>query len=375
MTKLVNVRLGDALDIRDGTHETPKYVDHGVPLITSKNLTEQGVCFREVSFISEKDHEEISRRSAVSRGDILYGMIGTIGKPTLVETDAKFSIKNVALFKSSNTEIDSQYLLYLLRSDEISRQISQASKGGTQKFVSLGSLRNLRASFPSVSDQRRIAAILDRANTLRTKRREAIVKLDQLLQSVFLEMFGDPVVNPKGWPKLPLHMVCKNEDARRKPIKQADRDERDGPYPYYGASGIIDKFDDYLFDGERLLIAEDGANLVTRSTPIAFMARGKYWVNNHAHVIAESDESDLRFIEKTLELMDLKPYITGSAQPKLNQSNLERIPISSPPLTLQKTFREICERLETEHQRLVSQALTMDVFFESLQQQAFSGDL
>ena len=102
---LKDVRLGDVLDIRDGTHGTPKYVERGIPLITSKNLTESGVCFREISYISQQDHEEISKRSAVGVGDILYGMIGTIGRPTIVDTSIAFSIKKVrSIFLSANKD-------------------------------------------------------------------------------------------------------------------------------------------------------------------------------------------------------------------------------------------------------------------------------
>jgi len=241
--------------------------------------------------------------------------------------------------------------------------------------ITQGDIRATPLRLPSLPEQRRIAAILDKADALRAKRREAIAKLDQLLQSVFLEMFGDPERNPKGWPQLALGTICRNEDSKRKPIKKTDREERDGPYPYYGASGIIDSFDDYIFDGERLLVAEDGANLVMRSTPVAFIARGQYWVNNHAHVLAESDDADLRFIEQALLLMNLKPYITGSAQPKLNQSNLERILLPMPPVRLQKRFREICEKLESEKQHLVSQSHGVDFLFHSLQQRAFDGTL
>ena len=95
VTTLLNIRLGDVIDIRDGTHDTPKYVTQGVPLLTGKNLSESGLCFDDINFISQSDHEEISKRSAVSTGDILYGMIGTIGKPTIVETQREFSIKNI----------------------------------------------------------------------------------------------------------------------------------------------------------------------------------------------------------------------------------------------------------------------------------------
>lgn len=269
------------------------------------------------------------------------------------------------------------YLRQVLVSDDFNAKFMNtvAGVGGSLLRARPAEVAKIKIPLPPIPEQRRIAAILDKADALRAKRREAIAKLELLLQSVFLEMFGDPGRNPKDWPQLALGTICSNEDFKRKPIKKADREEREGPYPYYGASGIIDSFDDYIFDGERLLVAEDGANLVVRSTPVAFIARGQYWVNNHAHVLAESEHADLRFIEQALVLMDLKPYITGSAQPKLNQSNLERILLPMPPIKLQKKFREICEKLESEKQHVVRQDHGMDFLCQSLQQQAFAGEL
>ena len=198
------VRAGDVIDVRDGTHDSPKPVGIGIPIVTSKNLVGGRIDFDSCSFISEADHKKISQRSAVDDGDILYAMIGTIGNPVLVEKTREFSIKNVALFKFSGHRVYNRFFLHFLQSDNVKRQFQKKARGGTQKFVSLGNIRGLEVPLPSLPEQRRIAAILDKADELRQKRRQAIEKLDQLLQSVFLDMFGDPVTNPKGWPMVPL---------------------------------------------------------------------------------------------------------------------------------------------------------------------------
>ena len=109
-----------------------------------------------------------------------------------------------------------------------------------------------------------------------------------------------------------------------------------GEYDYYGASGVIDHVNGYLFDKSLLLIGEDGANLINRSTPIAFFAHGKYWVNNHAHVIDAHSHELLLWIEKFINAIDLKPYVTGTAQPKMNQTKLNSICVPLPPSPEQK---------------------------------------
>lgn len=119
-----------------------------------------------------------------------------------------------------------------------------------------------------------------------------------------------------------------NLDSKRKPITSSLREA--GSIPYYGASGIVDYVKDYIFDGDFLLISEDGANLLARNTPIAFSISGKSWVNNHAHVIKFDSYAERRYVEYYLNSIDLSPYISGAAQPKLNKKNLESIRIPNP---------------------------------------------
>ena len=127
-----------------------------------------------------------------------------------------------------------------------------------------------------------------------------------------------------------LSDLCVILDAKRKPLSALQRAKKQGIYPYYGAQGIIDHLDDYLLDGEYLLVAEDGANLETRNQPIANIAKGKIWVNNHAHVLGNNGKCPLNLLGFILNNMNISPYVTGCAQPKLNQENLKNIEIELP---------------------------------------------
>lgn len=127
-----------------------------------------------------------------------------------------------------------------------------------------------------------------------------------------------------------LSDLCEILDSKRKPLSALQRAKKQGIYPYYGAQGIIDHLDDYLLDGEYLLVAEDGANLETRNQPIANIAKGKIWVNNHAHVLGSNGKCPLNLLGFILNNMNISPYVTGCAQPKLNQENLKNIEIELP---------------------------------------------
>jgi type I restriction enzyme S subunit len=158
------VASADAIckSVRDGTHDTPIYVDTGVPLVTSKNLLSCGLDFFNTKLISREDHIEISKRSGVERGDILFAMIGTIGNPVVVETDKEFSIKNIGLFKANQKFILSRYLRYWFMSPQFNQWLESKQKGTTQKFVPLGLLRAFVVALPPLAEQTRIVEEVER---------------------------------------------------------------------------------------------------------------------------------------------------------------------------------------------------------------------
>lgn len=142
-----------------------------------------------------------------------------------------------------------------------------------------------------------------------------------------------------------LGEVCENLDSKRKPITSGLREK--GDIPYYGASGVVDYVKDYIFDGDYLLVSEDGANLIARNTPIAFSITGKTWVNNHAHVLKFGSNVERKFIEFYLNNLDLTPYISGAAQPKLNKQNLNSIKIPNITFDRKAKIVAILDKFET----------------------------
>ena len=139
------------------------------------------------------------------------------------------------------------------------------------------------------------------------------------------------------WSECTLQEAVDFLDGQRKPLESADRAKRKGKYPYYGASGIIDYIDAYIFDEPLLLLGEDGANIINRSSPLCFIATGKYWVNNHAHVMRPKAGQNIKFLCELLESLDYTRYNTGTAQPKLNQEKCRQIELMLP------TYNEQCK--------------------------------
>ncbi|MCS5465120.1 restriction endonuclease subunit S [Enterococcus lactis] len=156
-------KLGDESDVRDGTHDSPKYYDKGYPLVTSKNLKDFGLDLSNVSFISDEDFEVINKRSKVDIGDILFGMIGTIGNPVLVDR-ADFAIKNVALIKEQKKILNS-FLIQILKSPVFDKYIKNENAGGTQKFLSLSKVRDFNFLCPNIDEQNCISAFFKNLTT------------------------------------------------------------------------------------------------------------------------------------------------------------------------------------------------------------------
>lgn len=153
-------KLGEVCDVRDGTHESPKFVNNGFPLLTSKNIINGKLDFTNINYITEKDFININRRSKVDNGDILMAMIGTIGNAVIINTNKEFAIKNVALLKFYENKSFNKFIYYLLSSQYYAKQVHQSIKGGTQKFYALGDIRNTNIPVPPLAEQEKIAEIL-----------------------------------------------------------------------------------------------------------------------------------------------------------------------------------------------------------------------
>lgn len=178
---------------------------------------------------------------------------------------------------------------------------------------------------------------------------------------------------PEGWERKKLAEVVNFLDNRRVPIESDLRSSRQGIYPYYGASGIIDYIDNYIFDGEFVLLGEDGANILDRSSRLAFIAKGKIWVNNHAHILEPKDSVLLYFLAEYLEKIDYRAYNTGSAQPKLNRAVCEKIPVILPPLPEQNRIVAVLETWDQAIEKLKRKIEVKKEIKKGLMQELLTG--
>lgn len=294
----------------------------------------------------------------------LIGRQGALcGNVNLVS--GKFHATEHAVVVQPKIEMNVHWLYYALNA----MNLGQYATGAAQPGLAVSKLETLSIEIPNISEQNKIAQTLYKVEQLVNFRKQQLAKLDELVKARFVEMFGDPVSNPMGWKRVRFDSISENLDSKRVPVTESDR--KDGVYPYYGASGIVDWINDYIFDEDILLVSEDGANLLMRSTPIAFSVSGKSWVNNHAHVVRFHDFATQKFIEVYFSLIDISEYITGTAQPKLNQAKLNTMLFCWPPLSLQKQFAAFVERVDQQKQTVQQSLEKLELMKKALMQEYF----
>lgn len=363
----MRVKLGDIFEIGSGgtpSKSHPEYYGGDIPWVKTGDLKNEYL-YEVEDFITEEGLKNSSAK-VYEADTVLIAMYGaTIGATSILKINACTN-QACAAFKK-NEQVIPEYLYYFLRSQK--KKFVKDGVGGAQPNISAGYLKKVEMELHSLEEQRAIVDILDKTSDIVIKRNQEIQSLDDLIKARFVELFGDPVLNPFSWEMKRFDEICENLDSRRKPISSGDRVE--GIYPYYGASGIVDYVEDYIFDEDILLVSEDGANLLMRSTPIAFSVSGKVWVNNHAHVVRFEKMSLQKYVEIYFSLIDISDSITGSAQPKLNQAKLNAMMIPIPEDTLLDRY---CEFLcQVDKSKVVVQKSLDETqqLFDSLMQKYF----
>jgi len=323
--------LGDVATFINGDRSTnypskKDYVVDGIPFVNAGNLIQTGLDIASLNFISQDKYDSLTQGSFVE-GDILFCLRGTLGKHSIVQNGLKGAVASSLVIIRTKDGFCNKYISYYL--DYKQPFIERLNNGAAQPNIPAKTMKGFSIQFPpNEKQQQSIVEYLDSAfakiDAMKTNAEKALNEAKALFQASLKEM-----LEPKeGWEEKLLPEISENLDSIRKPVTKGKRTA--GIYPYYGASGIVDYVDDYLFDEDLLCISEDGANLLMRTYPIAFPISGKVWVNNHAHVLRFKSIVTQKYVEYCFSGMKLDEYITGAAQPKLTQKALNSIIINLP---------------------------------------------
>lgn len=315
-----------------------------------------------------------------------------------------------------NNALDRRYLMWYSNSPLYRLQVKNEKVGATQVHLRNDQFKDLNIPLPPIAEQQEIVRQLDvmlaQVEQIKTRLDAIPAILKKFRQSVLADAvsgklteewrtsckeienswqpdFQTSVVSderyifelPTNWVWDHLGNLTENFNHLRVPVKQGDRREKSGEYPYYGAFGVIDHIDEFKFDGTYLLLAEDGKNLESRSRPIALIAKGKFWVNNHAHVMTAKENISLEYLEMFLNspVVAIDQFLTGMDQVKLNKNAMVKLPISIPPyieqlkiVELVNTYFRYSDRIEITVQ---SAQKRVNLLTQSILAKAFSGEL
>ncbi|TGM12097.1 restriction endonuclease subunit S [Leptospira selangorensis] len=292
-----------------------------------------------------------SDKFIVKGGELLYSKLNP-RKETLVITKKRnaFQVCSTEFLVIEPIKINLNFIFHLFKSHFLKEEICSTVQSATKSHqrANPGEIHRMYYPFPPFSEQEAIADYLDKKISQIDQLIEKKKRLIELLQEERTAIINQAVTKglnsnvkfndsgidwlgeiPEHWEVKKLKWVLNNLNSLRIPLNADERGRGEKIFDYYGASGVIDKVQDYLFNGEYILVGEDGANLLTRNTPLAFIAKGKFWVNNHAHILQQKYGS-IEFFTYLLESMDFAVWVSGSAQPKLTLENLMNILISFP---------------------------------------------
>ena len=342
--------LGEVCDFKNGfAFKSSLFKEAGLPIVRITNVDGKNISLADVKYFDPSDYKENTASYEVSKGDILIAMSGaTTGKIGFyAHENPAYLNQRVGKFLPKPKILNNRYLYHYLLSKV--EQIYVVAGGGAQPNLSSNALMaKIKIPIPcpdspekSLEIQAEIVRILD-AFTAMTAELTAELNLRKKQYNHYRDQLLSFEEGEVEWKT--LGELAENLDSRRKPITSGLREA--GSIPYYGASGIVDYVKDYIFDGDFLLVSEDGANLLARNTPIAFSISGKTWVNNHAHVLKFETYAERRYVEYYLNSIDLTPYISGAAQPKLNKKNLESIRIPNPSPTEKERIVSILDKFD-----------------------------
>lgn len=245
------------------------------------------------------------------------------------------------------TLLNKKYLLFILKGFDFNSVIS----GSAQPQITRTSLEPVEIPLPPLEVQEEIVRELELYQKIIDGAKQVVDNYKPVID-----------IDPSWEMKELGEVYDQNLDSKRKPVTKSVR--TNGEYPYYGASGIVDYVEEYIFNEPLLLVSEDGANLITRNTPIAFSVEGKIWVNNHAHILKFNNFKTQKFVENYINQIDISNFVTGSAQPKLNQQNLNLIPIPLPSIEIQQS---IVERIESERQIIEGNKKLIEIYTQKIQ--------
>lgn len=378
----MNKTISDVADIIDCLHTTPSYANKGFPIVRVEDVGDKNIDWNNCLKVDETTCNYMNKKYTPQVGDIIITRVGSFGRMSYINDDVKFCLgQNISII---HPKINSHFLYYYLRSPYAQKFIFGNSNGSSYKSLSLEHINKIPFSVENL-DLDKISSILENIDKKINYNCKIILNLESLSKTIYDYWFlqfefpnedgkpykssgGKMVWNeelkrevPEGWSVTNVGNITTCLDSKRVPLSSKDRESMKGPYPYYGATSEMGSVNEYLFDGDYVLLAEDGSVMDDNGFPILQRISGKVWVNNHAHVLQPKEPYGCKLLMFILKNIPVSMIKTGSIQMKVNQENLNAFKVLSIPGNIIERANSILDPIDTkiimlkqENQKLTS---------------------
>lgn len=360
------VKIGDIASLKTGPFGTQfsakEYTSEGIPVINVKNIGYGQILENEPDYIHESTRDRLSEH-ILKTGDIVFGRKGSVDRHAYISENYNGWLQGSDCIRLRFQEdVNTRYISHYLKLDHVKKQINHASIGSTMASLNTDILKNIKIILPELSVQNSIESVLSSLESKVDVNSKICCELEAMAKILYDYWFvqfdfpdengkpyrtsgGEMVWNeqlkreiPKGWEVTNIGKITANFDSKRIPLSQNERNSMKGDIPYYGATGVMDYIHQFIFDGQYVLIAEDGSVMDSDGHPIVQMIWGKTWVNNHAHVLEGCNGYSNELLYFVLKDIPVIKIMTGSIQKKINQDNLNNYKIPQIPHEIANQF-------------------------------------
>lgn len=371
MPQFKKYKIDDAIDlIKDGY--SPSVNEHlhyiGLEHIEQQTLRLAG---------TGKSSDVTSNKFRFKSGDVLFGKLRPYFRKVYRPKFDGVCSTDIWVARVKE-DFDQGFIFYFMANEEFIDLSSQGSSGTRMPRADWNNLKNIEWEFPDLPTQTRIASILSSLDDKIELNRRTNHTLEQIAQTLFKKYFVNDIDLenlPEGWRCGKIGDVCENFDSKRIPLSSMQRDKRKGIYPYYGATSLMGFVDDYIFEGLHILLGEDGTVVDEKGFPVLQYVWGKFWVNNHAHVLKGKSYFSTNHLYMILLNTSIAHLVTGAVQPKINQGNLNNLEILIPDEnTCLKFSKEIDSLFELKRNK-IEETKSLEKIRDSLLPKLMSGEI
>ncbi|HII4397793.1 TPA: restriction endonuclease subunit S [Clostridium perfringens] len=362
-------------------------VEHGILFLNTQNIIDSKIVYKNCKFITEEKFDELSK-GKLQKNDLIITLRGSIGNVAKFNGDIyETGFINAQIMIIRSNDINPTYLSKYLISVKSQKQITSISSGSAQPQLTKSELKKLKVIVPSEYEQKKIVEILSTVDEQIENTEKLIQKNQELKKGLMQQLLTKGIGHtefkktelgeiPKAWEIKKIEEICEILDSKRVPLNGKQRLKMQGDIPYYGANAIVDYINDYIFDDELILIAEDGGNFGEfREKPIAFYVKGKCWVNNHAHVLKAIECENSKWIFYNLVHKDITEIVQGGTRAKLNQKDLRNIKIPFPNLDEQEKIALILSSIDKKIEQYKYKKEKLEELKKGLMKQLLNGNI